>query len=151
MKSAERTSRKRASTASDHAWKPLLRTFAKTLCIGILLILAASLGSYFTSDPDRYIRPCAIVCAALTFFFGGVLAAKANPDSPLSAGTANGLLLSALSLALSLLFRKTAIGYPAWAAALLHGGMILLALLGAYLTVLRAKRARPRKRRKKHA
>lgn len=150
MKTAERKPKKRTADPSAARWKPILSTIAKTVAVGVLLILAASLGVSFTSDPDRYIRPIAIVCAALTFFSGGFFAAKSNSEAPLGAGAINGLILSALTLALSLLFRKTAVGYPAWAAALLHGGMILLSLLGAYLTVLRGKRAKPRKRRKKH-
>ncbi len=144
---------KQRTAGKETAWKPALFSFGITLCIGVALVLLASLGAYFTSDPNRLIRPLAIVCAALTFLAGGYLAAKRRPDAPLAAGTANGLLLAAISLALSLLFRKTAAGYPAWASALLHAAMILFALLGAYLFVLRSKskRARPRKRKRKHA
>ena len=146
MKPAK-TRQKRKAGAGAAPWKPALIVLGVSLTIGALLILLASLGAYFTSDPDRWIRPLAVGCAALTFLFGGFLAAKSRPETPLAAGAANGLLLSAVSLALSLLFRKTAAGYPAWVTALLHGGMILLALLGAYLAVLQAKRPRRRKRR----
>ncbi len=148
MKNKKSKSTKRGD-ATPSPWKPALFSLGVTVIVGILLILAASLIAYFTSDPNRYIRPIAVVCAALTFLVGGGIAAKKRPDASLAAGAANGLLLSAIFLALSLLFRHTAVGYPAWAAALLHGAMILLSLLGAYITVVRAKNTRPRKRRKK--
>ena len=151
MRTAERKSKRRNANPTAAPWKPVLTALAKTAAVGILLILAASLGICFTSDPDRYIRPIAVVCAALTFLAGGFFAANSNSEAPLGAGAVNGLILSALTLALSLLFRKTAVGYPTWAVALMHGGMILLSLLGAYLTILHGKRAKPRKRRKKHA
>ena len=149
MKSAK--TKKKSGSQTNGKWKAVLFTLAKTVGIGILLILAASLGAYFTSDPDHFIRPFAISCAALTFLFGGMLAAKDTPDSPLAAGAANGLLLSALSLIVSLFFHKAAVGYPVWAAALLHAGMIMFALLGAYLAVLKKKNSRPRRRKKRRA
>ena len=149
MKSAK--TKKKSANPSNNRWKIVAFTLAKTAGIGILLILAASLGAYFTSDPDRFIRPFAIVSVALTFLIGGMLAAKDNPESPLAAGTVNGLILSAILLVLSLFFKKAAVGYPVWAAALLHGGVILFSLLGAYLAVLRKKNLRPRRHKKRRA
>ena len=140
---------KRRASATPAPWKPALLAFGLTLAIGAAWVLLASLGAYFTPDPDRYIRPFALPAAALTYLCGGYLAARVRPEAPLASGAANGLLLCALSLGLSLFFRGSAGGYPAWVAALLHGGMILLSLLGAFLAVRQAKR--PKKKKRRHA
>ena len=140
---------KKAAKTTLGGWKPAMFAFALSLFIGGALILLASFAANLTSDPGKWIRPLAILAAALTYLIAGAIAAKFRPDAPLAAGTVNGLVLSALSLVVSLLFRKTASPLPAYASALLHAGMILLSLLGAYLTVLKQKRT-PGKKKRKH-
>lgn len=143
--------KKEAKNASGLRWKPALIALGISIGIGLILLLLASLIASLTPDPGRWIRPLAIAFSAVMYLLAGMVAAKFRPDAPLSAGSANGLLLSALSLALSLLFRKSATALPAWENALLHAGMILLALAGAYLYVfIRKNRSNGRKRKRKH-
>lgn len=138
----------KSNRPASAGWKAILIALGSSVGIGAILILTASAVAQFTPDPGRLILPLAIFAAALTYLFAGVIAAKLNPDAPLAFGTVNGLILSAISLALSLLFRKTASALPAYATALLHAGMILLSLLGAYLFVLRQRK--PKKKKRKH-
>ena len=63
---------KRRASASPAPWKPALLAFGSTLAIGAAWVLLASLGAYFTPDPDRYIRPFALSAAALTAYQRGV-------------------------------------------------------------------------------
>lgn len=129
-------------------WKATAVALGLTLGIGAVILLLAALAASFTPDPGRLIRPLAIAAAGLTYLFAGMIAAKLRPDAPLAAGAINGLILAAISLAFSLLFRKSATAFPAYLTALLHAGMILLSLLGAYLYVLK-KRKQPRKKKRK--
>ncbi len=129
-------------------WKSGTLALALSAGAGAVLILIASAAANFTPDPGRMIRPLAVAAAALTYLFAGWIAAKLRPDAPLAAGTVNGLILSAISLALSLCFRKTATALPAYAAALIHAGMILLSLLGAYLYLLKERKPKKKKRKR---
>lgn len=129
-------------------WKRSWIAFGISVGIGALLILLAALAAKLTPDPGSWILPLAIVAAVLTYLAAGMVGAKLRPDAPLAAGTVNGLLLSALSLALSLLVRKTATALPAYATALLHAGMILLSLLGAYLSLLKGRKPKRKKRKR---
>lgn len=139
---------KSANNISPSGWKSTAVALGLSAAVGAVLILIAAALANFTPDPGRMIRPFAICAAGLTYLFAGVIAAKLRPDAPLAAGTVNGLILSALALLLSLLFRKTATAFPAYVTALLHAGMILLSLLGAYLFVLKKKK-QPRKKKRK--
>lgn len=129
-------------------WKAAAVALGLTLGVGAVILLLAALAASFTPDPGRLIRPLAIAAAGLTYLSAGMIAAKLRPDAPLAAGAINGLILAAISLAFSLLFRKSATAFPAYLTALLHAGMILLSLLGAYLYVLK-KRKQPRKKKRK--
>ena len=141
---------KKAKNSSVRSgWKSAALALGFSLGIGAVFILLAALAASFTPDPGRLIFPLAVAAAGLTYLFAGMIAAKLRPDAPLAAGAVNGLILAAISLALSLLFRKRATVFPAYVTALLHAGMILLSLLGAYLYVLK-KRKQPRRKKRKH-
>ncbi|MBE6529574.1 MAG: hypothetical protein E7680_03090 [Ruminococcaceae bacterium] len=144
----KKTNRKN-NTSFHPVWKSVLLAFGIAAGIGAILILLASLIANLTPDPGRLIRPFAIVAASLTYLAAGMVAAGLRPDAPLAAGTVNGLVLSAVFLAISLFFRKSVSPLPVYATALLHAGMILLSLLGAYLFVLK-KAKQPRKKKRKH-
>ena len=136
-------------TDAPQVWKTTLQTFLMTLGIGIVLVLHASLAAYFTPDPALTVKPLGIACAALTALCGGLLAGKRKKDAALMSGAWNGLFLTAAMLIVSLLFRKTGTGYATWLTALLHAGVILLSLLGAFLTTVRKRSPqRNRKRRR---
>lgn len=117
----------------------LLRALCLSVGIGAVLILCVSLILSLTPDPGKYIRPAALICAGITFFCAGLISGKKVPESAVSAGAVNGLLLSALTLLLSVLFHRSGSGYPAWAVVLLHTATILLSLLGAWLSARKPK------------
>lgn len=149
MKKSDNRKKKPATrnSAGTSVRKRMLRSFFLSAGIGALLILAASLALSLTPDPGVYIRPAALVCCGVTFLCAGLTAGKAIPETPVSAGAVNGLLLSALMLALSLLFRGYGSAYPAWVVVLLHTAAILLSLLGAMLSGRARKSQKPRRRR----
>ena len=148
--SRKRTKRARTSknTAEDSP-ALLMRNAAKSLALTVLfslvLLLALSLGLYFSPNPNPLIAPMGIAAACVSATVGGMIAAKAHRHSALLCGLLNGCGMSALMLIASLFFRSHASGYPAWLSSLLHVAFFGCSVLGAYLssrTGTRKKRRR---------
>ena len=112
-----------------HVGKSLLLSAAVTLTLALI----ASLAAYFSPDPDSLTRPLGIACAALTAFFGGVIAVRIHGHSALLCGLCNGSALMLFMILASLFFRPYASAYAAWLSCLLHVGFLLLSVAGAFL------------------
>lgn len=138
------TSRQAASVTP---WLIPLRCFLFTLLFGGFWIVAIAVGISFLPDPGPMIRPLALLVAGSTSLFGGCLAAKKSPQTPILSGAVNGLLLTVLMLIGSLALRRFGNGYPPYLAALLHSSVILLSLLGALFVKMRRAKQRPGARR----
>lgn len=123
----------------------ILKSFAVTVGVGFLLLLALSLALYFSPNPSPMIRPAGLVAAALTALIGGFTVSRMHGQSALLCGLINGSALMALMLLLSLFFAKHASAYSALVSCLLHAGVVLLSVAGAYLGL----RRRPKKKSKK--
>jgi putative membrane protein (TIGR04086 family) len=123
--------------------KHLLKSFAMTLGVGLLLIVSASLIAYFMPDPNALIMPLGLAAAGLTAFLGGVIAVRIHGGGALLSGLLNGYLLMIVMLLLSLCFVRNSSGYTAGVSCLLHAGFLLLSVAGAYL----GNRRKTRKKR----
>ena len=130
--------------------KSTLGTLLLTLAVGGGLLLLSSLILVFTPDPLSLSLSAGLICASLTAFFGGFFATRIYHLPALGAGLINGILITALSLLLSLLFAKNAdcyaTGYSAAVSALLHAGVVGLSIGGAFVG---AREKTPAKRRRK--
>ncbi len=112
-----------------HVGKSLLLTAA----LALALALIASLAAYFSPDPDSLTGPLGIVCAALTAFFGGVIAIRIHGHSALLCGLCNGSALMLFMILASLFFRTYASSYATWLSCLLHVGYLLLSVAGSFV------------------
>ncbi|MBR3894627.1 MAG: TIGR04086 family membrane protein [Clostridia bacterium] len=112
-----------------HVGKSLLLTAA----IALALALVSSLAAYFSPDPDSLTRPLGIVCAALTAFFGGLIAIRIHKRSALLCGMLNGSAMMLLMILASLFFRPYASAYTSWLSCLLHVGFLLLSIAGSFV------------------
>ena len=130
--------------------RSILGTLLLTLAVGGGALLFSSLVLTLTPDPLSLALPAGLLCAALTAFTGGFFATRVYRLPTLGAGLINGILITALSLLLSLLFTKSAdcyaTGYSAAVSALLHAGVVGLSIGGAFFG---ARERTPAKRKKK--
>ena len=124
-----------------------LRAYLYTLAIGAGLILLLSLGAYFHSDPASIIHPLAYLAAALTSFFGGLIAKKLCGSAPTICGLINGILLTCTMLLLSFFFLSESSEYSALVSALLHTAVPVLSVLGALAGVKKKSAYTSKKRR----
>ena len=128
--------------------KHLLQGLLSSFAVGGALILLGALALSFTPDPNAWLQPAGLFCAALTALFGGWFTSRRHGHAALLCGALHGMLLCGTMLLASLFFAGNAAthasGYSALASALLHAGVILLSVAGAYLGG-RAKQVRRRK------
>jgi putative membrane protein (TIGR04086 family) len=128
--------------------KHLLQGLLSSFAVGGALILLGALALSFTPDPNAWLQPAGLFCAASTALFGGWFTSRRHGHAALLCGALHGMLLCGMMLLASLFFAGEAAthasGYSALASALLHVGVILLSIAGAYLGG-RAKQARRRK------
>lgn len=126
----------------------LVKHIGKSMLItagaGILLTLICSLAAYFYSDPDKLIRPLALVSCGMTALIGGFGAVRIHGHSALVCGLLNGSLMTAAMLLVSLFFTAHASGYSAGIACLLHAAFFLLSVAGAYIGL----RRKPKKKKR---
>lgn len=132
--------------ASGSLVTDLLKSLLCTLATGLTLLLIASLAAYFTPDPARLTPALGLVASGLTALLGGIAAARIHKQGALICGLGNGAMLMAVMLLLSLFFTKEASGYGVWISAALHGGWMLLSVLGAFLGMPGKKRAAAKRR-----
>ena len=141
-----------AKTDEMRFLKGTLGTLLLSLAVGGGLLVLSSLVLSFVADPLSLVLITGILCAAVTAFVGGYFATRIYGLSALSGGLFNGILLTAISLLLSLLFAKNAAsyatGYSASISALLHMGTIGLSIGGAFVGS-RTPSSNRKKRRKK--
>ena len=144
--------KERRSDVSENSLflKGILGTLLLTLAVGGGVLLLSALILSFVPDPLSLALPAGLLCTALTALAGGFFATRVYHLAPLGAGLINGILITALSLLLSLLFAKNAdcyaTGYSAAVSALLHAGAVGLSIGGAFLG---AQEKSPVRRRKK--
>ncbi len=116
-----------------------------TLAAGAGILTVFSLIAYFYSDPNALILPLALSGAGLTALIGGIVTVRINGHSALVYGLLNGCILIGLMMILSLFFTKDGIGYSTGISCLLHAGVPILSVIGAYLGLPRNS---PKKHRK---
>ena len=124
-----------------HLGKGLLITLASG--VGILVIF--SLVAYFYTDPNALILPLALAGAGLTALIGGLVTVRMHGHSALFCGLLNGCMLMVVMMVLSLFFTKEGIGYSTGTSCLLHAGVPILSVLGAYLGLRRSPTKKHRK------
>ena len=124
-----------------------LRAYLYTLAIALGAILILSLGVYFHPDPGSLVHPLGYVAAALTAFFGGLIAGKLHGGAPAVCGLVNGILLACTMLLLSFFFLSESSGYSAIVSTLLHSAVPLLSFFGALVGVKRKSPATSKRRR----
>ena len=122
-------------------------TLSITVALGGVLLVVCSLIAYMTPDPDALVKPLGVLCAAMTSFFGGIIAVRIHRHrAPLPAAMLNAILLSGLMLLLSLPLSSLSSGYSAPISLLLHAFVFLLSALGAILAARPSKPKKPRRR-----
>lgn len=116
-----------------HIGKSLLLTVA----LAAALALVSALAAYFSPDPDSLTRPLGIAIAALTAFFGGVIAIRIHGHSALLCGLCNGSALMLLMILASLFLRTYSSAYSTLISTLLHVGFLLLSVAGSFVGMKR--------------
>ncbi len=145
-----RTRRQEGAGEGSVFLRRALGTLLLTLALGGGALLLSSLILTFCPDPLSLALPAGLLCAALTAFMSGFFATRVYHLPALGAGLISGILLTALSLLLSLLFAKNAdcyaTGYSAAVSALLHAGAVGLSIGGAFFG---ARERIPNKKKRK--
>lgn len=113
-----------------------------SICIGLGLLLLASLCAYFLKDPTAWISPLAWTASAITAFLGGTVAVRLHGHSALLCGLCNGAALLVLMIPFSILLHSYASTYAAWIAWMMHALFLLLSIAGAYLGLPKPPRAK---------
>lgn len=123
-----------------------LRALPFTLFAGFLLLLIASAIAYAQPDPDSFGIPLAVASAGLSALIGGFLNVRFNHGQALLSGLSGGILFMGTLMILSLcFFRECGSGYSSTVTFLLHAGIVLLEIVGAFLGLPRKKSAVPGK------
>ena len=141
----------RSTSAEDDSlslWvKHLGKSLLFTVLSGFVILLILSLIAYFYKDPNTLILPLALAGAAITAFLGGIWAVRIHGRSALICGLLNGCLFMGTMMLLSLFFTDRGAGYSTGVACLLHAGVPLFSVLGAYSGLRRS----PKKKSRKHS
>lgn len=130
-----------------HLVRTICKSVGVTLLTSLTLLLAFSLGLYFSPNPSPLIRPLGIAAACIGALIGGISAAKLYGHSALLCGLLNGCAMSLLMLLASLFFRSYASGDSPLIAALLHAAYFAASVAGAYLGGRTAGKKKKAKRR----
>ena len=142
----ERSRRKEPVESGSELFFPhLLKGFAVTVGAGIGCLLTLSAIAYYCADPSALIPFFALLGAGLTALIGGFSTARLHKHAALLCGLGNGGLLLALMLLLSLGFSKNGSGYSTAISLLLHTGIPILSISGAYLGL---PKSAPKRRKK---
>ena len=109
-----------------------------TAIIGLLLLLIVTAVAYGSPDPDALTTPLALGTLGLTSLLGGLVAARRGVTQPILCGLLSGLLFTLLLLGVSLFFGDEAktqlsLGISSPVVWVLHGGVVLLSVLGGKL------------------
>ena len=111
----------------------LAKSLAVTAAVGMVALLAASLLAYFLPDPTPWIRPLALLAAALTALIGGATAARLQKENAALCGLLNGCVCMAGMILLSLFFRSRASGDSTLVSILFHASFLLCSVVGGML------------------
>lgn len=103
-----------------------------TLAVGLGILLTLSLFAYFYTDPNTLILPLALSGAGLTALISGIITVKIHGHSALICGLLSGCLLLCVMMLLSLFFTNDGTGYSTGISCLLHAGIPILSVIGAY-------------------
>ena len=142
----ERSHRKEPVESGSELFFPhLLKGLAVTVGAGIGCLLTLSAIAYYCADPSALIPFFALLGAGFTALIGGFSTARLHKHAALLCGLGNGGLLLALMLLLSLGFSKNGSGYSTAISLLLHTGIPILSILGAYLGL---PKSAPKRRKK---
>ncbi|MBE6600936.1 MAG: TIGR04086 family membrane protein [Ruminococcaceae bacterium] len=122
----------------------LLKALVIALAVGLFLLTFTAAALCFTSNPDRLIRPTALIIAAVSAVAGGFAIGKIRRHAALFCGLLEGSLLTLVFLLGSLFFKSESSGYSTVISCLLHIGFLLCTVLGAMLGIRPPKRKRRR-------
>jgi putative membrane protein (TIGR04086 family) len=123
--------------------RDLCKSMILTLGIEATLIGIGSLMLSFTADPLAWATLLGVVLSAVTAFLGGVITIRIHKQNALMCGLCIGSLCLAALFLISLGFRSASSRYSPTLSLLMHLGVPLLSVAGAYL-------GRPSLKRKKH-
>ena len=126
--------------------KHIVKSLLITLLAGAVLLVTLSLAAYFYADPGQLIRPLGLCTLALTALIGGIAAIRIHGHSALVCGLLNGCAFTAITLLLSLCFRQHAASYSLGLTLLLHAGVLLLSVAGAFMGLKKPAKKRQKRR-----
>lgn len=137
-----------ATEESDHSAHRMVKDLSKSLLfsttVGLLLLIAAALIAYFSSDPDRRILPLAFLASGLTAFLGGIAAVRIHGSGALLCGLLNGGVLMLLMMLASIFFIPYASGYRAGISCLLHVLFLCISVAGGFVGLKKRKNRKKR-------
>ena len=121
-----------------------LRALPITFLCGFVLLLAAAAAAYSQADPDALQTPLAVAAAGVSALVGGFVTVRFNKGAALLSGLTGGILYMGILMILSLcFFRHSGSGYSSTVAFLMHAGVVLLEVIGAFLGLPRKKAVIP--------
>ena len=108
--------------------------------MGFLLLMIATLVAYRSQDPSALRLPLCLTAQGLTCVLGGLIAARRGGGHPLLSGLLCGLFWTLLLFITSLFWSNSqksllSLGLAPLLQWGIHGGMVLLSLLGARIGV----------------
>ena len=127
-KSTENTKESPAKLWCIHLAKALLIA----LVAGLFLLLVGTTTAYFTPNPTDWLTLFGLLGAALASWVCGFAMRRLHGQAALLCGLYAGTALLLLLLLGSLVFGAYTSGYSAWVSCLLHVGVLLCAIVGAY-------------------
>ena len=128
-----------------------LRGLAAALILGLVLLIAISAIVYTTDDPTRFVIPAAFTVLYISFFGGGLIAARSNRGSALLCGGLTSLMLLALLFVASLFVSPSLsadFGIPMSLG--LRGIAMVVSLIGAFLGAGEKKSKKKKKQKIKY-
>ena len=85
-----RTRHRKSESEAASLFAVSVKSYAITLCISALLLLAFSYIAYMTADPAAFVDGAAYICLALSSFSGGVVSAATCKENASAVAAASG-------------------------------------------------------------
>ncbi len=139
-----RTRHRRKESEAASLFSVSAKSYAVSLCISALLLLAFSYIAYMTADPAAFVDGAAYICLALSSLAGGIVSAVTGKENASAVAAASGgmYVLTLLIFALA----TDNINSPLYML-LGYGASVALFVLGALLWRRLAATKRRRRRR----
>ena len=126
--------------------KSICISFLFTIVFGAVLLTATAFILTKCEDPSSLIRLLGIALPAVTAFFGGIFAGKANKPMGALSGAFCGACFIGLLFLLSTFLGEGS--FAAWQTLLFYAILLLLSLMGGFLGA--SKRSTRKKHRRSH-